>query len=160
MKTTKMKQIMSSAGLTFFALGMTAPVLMPTQAEASGVDKIVESTSDGVMMKNQTLSTTQTDENGNKYYSASGEIPSVNAKQATDWAERKGGDFVNFLQTFAYPFSLALFVISVFLVGIGAIAKNDWFKRGIFGMAISIVVFTATIFAPELLQFFSEWLAS
>lgn len=160
MTKIKMKQILSSAGLTLFALGLTAPVFVPTQAEASSVDKIVDSNSDSVMKKNATQSTIQKDENGNTYYSASGEIPSVNATDANNWAKRKGGDVIGFFTTLAQPLSVIIFIISAILVGIGAVAKSDWFKRGIFGMAIAIVMWTAVVFAPELIQFFSEWLAA
>lgn len=157
---TKIKKVMSSAGLTLFALGLTAPVMIPTQAEASSVDRIVDSQTGGVMQRSSTQSTIKTDEQGREYYSPEGEFESVNAVDASNWAKRKGDDLVGFFTTVAQPLAVLIFIASAIMLAVGALAKGDWFKRGLLGMAIAIVMWTAVVFAPELIQFFSEWLAA
>lgn len=157
---TKIKKVMSSAGLTLFALGLTAPVMIPTQAEASSVDRIVDSQTGGVMQRSSTESTIKTDEQGREYYSPEGEFESVNAVDASNWAKRKGDDLVGFFTTAAQPLAVLIFIASAIMLAVGALAKGDWFKRGLLGMAIAIVMWTAVVFAPELVQFFSEWLAA
>lgn len=156
----KIKNVMSSAGLTLFALGLTAPILIPTQAEASSVDRIVDNQGSGVMKRSSTQKTIKTDENGKQYYSPEGEFESVNAVDASNWAKRKGNDLVGFFTTAAQPLAVVIFIISAIMLAVGGMTKGDWFKRGLLGMAISIVMWTAVVFAPELIQFFSEWLAA
>lgn len=157
---TKIKNVMSSAGLTLFALGLTAPVMIPLQAEASSVDRIVDSQTGGVMQRSSTESTIKTDEQGREYYSPEGEFESVNAVDASNWAKRKGADLVGFFTTAAQPIAVVIFIVSAIMLAVGALAKGDWFKRGLLGMAVAIIMWTAVVFAPELIQFFSEWLAA
>jgi len=156
----KTKKALSSIGLTLFALGLSAPVMVPTQAEASSVDKIVDSQGSGVMRKSSTQKSIKTDANGERYYTPEGEFESVNAVDANNWAKRKGKDAVGFFTTLAQPLAVVIFIISGIMLAVGGIAKNDWFKRGVLGMTLAIVMWTAVVFAPELIQFFSEWLAS
>jgi hypothetical protein len=160
MTQSKWKKSVETIALSFFTLGLTAPVFIPMTVQASSVDRIVDTTSDGVATSADSSKSIQVDENGNQYYSPSGEFSNVNAKDANNWAKRKGGDLVGFFTTLAEPLAVVIFIISAIMLAVGALAKGDWFKRGLFGMAISIVMWTAVVFAPELIQFFSEWLST
>lgn len=160
MTKTKWKKGLATVGLSLFALGLTAPVFTPTPVEASSVDKIVDRQTDGIVKRSSTESTLKKDANGNQYYSPKGEFDNVNATDANNWAKRKGGDIVGVLTTVAEPLSVIIFIASAIMLAVGALAKGDWFKRGLFGMAIAIVMWTCVAFAPELIQFFSEWLSA
>lgn len=160
MTQNKMQKAVTMVGLSFVGLGLTAPVLIPTQVEASAVDRIVDRNSSGVAQKASPSKSIQVDENGKSYYSPSGEFSNVNAVDANNWAKEKGGDMVGFMTTVAEPVAILIFIASAIMLAVGALAKGDWFKRGLFGMALSIVMWTAVVFAPELIQFFSEWLAA
>ena len=160
MTQNKWRTFASTIGLSLFGLCLTAPILAPMQVEASSVDRIVDSTSNNIAEKADPDASIQVDEKGNQYYSPSGEFSNVNAKDANNWAKSKGGDMVGFFTTIAEPIAVIIFILSAIMLAVGALAKGDWFKRGLFGMALSIVMWTAVVFAPELIQFFSEWLST
>lgn len=160
MTQSKWKQAVAMLGLAFIGFGLTAPVFVPTPVEASAVDRIVDTTSDEVATRADDDASIQTDENGNTYYSPSGEFSNVNAVDANNWAKEKGGDLIGFFTTLAEPLAVVIFILSAIMMMVGALAKGDWFKRGVFGIAIAIVMWTAVVFAPELIQFFSEWLST
>lgn len=160
MITEKLKKTVATIGVAFFAVFLTAPAFTPTPVEASAVDRIVDSNANNVAKSAQPEKTIQTDENGKQYYSPSGEFSNVNAKDANNWAKEKGGDIVGFFTTIAEPVSVLIFILGAIMMAVGALSKGDWFKRGVFAMALAIVMWTAVVFAPELIQFFSEWLSS
>lgn len=87
-------------------------------------------------------------------YAPDKEVPSVSIDQASNWAERKGYDVVKFLQTFIQPLAVIAFIIFAIVALVGFVGK------GLLGMGISVFVYTGVLFAPELLNFFSRWLAS
>lgn len=160
MTHNKMKQAVTMVGLSFVGLSLTAPVFIPTPVEASAVDRIVDQNASGIATSASPEKTIQVDENGNKYYSPSGEFSNVNAVDANNWAKEKGGDIIGFMTTVAEPVAVIIFILSAIMLAVGALAKGDWFKRGLFGMALAIGMWTAVVFAPELIQFFSEWLST
>lgn len=160
MTKSKWKQFIAPIGLAFIGFGLTAPVFVPTPVEATAVDRIVDKTSDSIAVRANNDASIQTDENGNRYYSPSGEFSNVNAVDANNWAKAKGGDLIGFFTTLAEPLAVIIFILSAIMMMVGALAKGDWFKRGAFGMAIAVFMWTAVVFAPELIQFFSEWLST
>ncbi|HCL4480292.1 TPA: hypothetical protein N2D99_002380 [Clostridium botulinum] len=93
-------------------------------------------------------------------YSPDKELPKVGIDQASNWAERKGQDIVNFLQIVVQPFSVIIFIGCAFITLFGTFGHGGLVAKGIIGMGIAVAMYTAVLFAPELLQFFSRWLAS
>lgn len=160
MEQSKWKKSVAMIGLAFVGLGLTAPVFVPTPVEASAVDRIVDGTSDNIATRPSGSSTIKTTEDGKQYYSPTGEFSNVNAVDANNWAKKKGGDLIGFFTTMAEPLAVIIFILSAVMMAVGALAKGDWFKRGVVGMAIAVVMWTAVVFAPELIQFFSEWLST
>lgn len=160
MMNTKWKDFIGMVGLSLVAVGLTTPVLAPIQAEASAVDRIVDTNSNNVATSANPDESIQRDANGNTYYSPKGEFSNVNAKDANNWAKEKGGDLIGFFTTIAEPLAVVIFILSAIMMMVGALAKSDWFKRGVLGMAIAVLMWTAVTFAPELILFGSEWLST
>lgn len=159
MTKTKWSKSVATIGVSFFALGLTAPVFAPMTVEASSVDRIVDTNSRGVATKADSSKSIKKDANGNQYYSPDGEFSNVNAVDVNNWAKAKGGDAVGWITTLAEPLSIIIFIASAIMMAVGALSKGDWLKRGIFGMALAVIMWTAVVFAPDLIHFFSEWLS-
>lgn len=91
-------------------------------------------------------------------YDPNSELPEVSIDQATDWADRKGGDATNFLQVGGQWLAIIVFIVSAVLTMFGAIAGKV--SKGLIGIFLSIVMYTGITFAPMLIDFFSQWLAA
>lgn len=91
-------------------------------------------------------------------YDPNGEVPSVTIDQATNWADRKGKDATNFLQVGGQWFAIIMFIVSAVMTLFGAIAGKV--SKGLIGIFFSIIMYTGITFAPMLIDFFSQWLAS
>lgn len=139
--------------------GTTMIQATPAYATSS-VDKIVDSNSKSIGERPAGQSTTKTDKDGNTYYYAGGEIESVQAKDVNKWTKKKGNDVISVFTYFGRYLAIGIFIIAAFMMAGGALTKSDWFKRGVFAMAIAIVMWAAVAFAPDLVDFFTGWLAS
>lgn len=91
-------------------------------------------------------------------YDPNAELPDVSIDQATDWADRKGEDATNFLQVGGQWIAVLVFIISAIMTVLGAVAGKV--SKGLIGIFLSIVMYTGITFAPMLIDFFSQWLAS
>lgn len=89
-----------------------------------------------------------------------GFIPNVTIDEASSWIDRKGNEVIGFLQKIAQPFSIIIFIISAFIILVGAIGGTRLGSKGLWGLAVSIIIYTVSIYAPELVQMFSNWLSS
>lgn len=87
-------------------------------------------------------------------------MPSVSMDKAKNWANRKGTDVVGLLQTIVQPLAVIVFIISAFISMFGVFGHNGVVLQGIIGMAIAVIMYTGVLFAPEIIQFTSGWLAS
>lgn len=91
---------------------------------------------------------------------ASGGLPEVTIDQASDWAERKGGDIISLLQRIVQPLSTIIFIACAFLTLVGAFGNSQLVGRGIFGMFVSVIMYAVVLYAPELMDFVLAWLKS
>lgn len=85
-------------------------------------------------------------------------IPNVTIDDAKDLVEKKTYDVVSLLQVFAKPFTIICFIISAIVTVMGAFGRGGYVSKGILGMFISGLVYTAVMYAPQIVQFFSTWL--
>ncbi|MFJ8531524.1 hypothetical protein [Bacillus sp. NPDC094106] len=133
----------------FFAFWIAVLLILPfvqiqVHAEESVTTNKVEAISRDAVRTNSTTFD----------YSPDKEVPSVSMDKANSWAERKGYDVVKFLQTVVQPLAVIAFIVFAIIALFGMVGK------GLLGMGISVFVYTGVLFAPELLNFFSRWLAS
>ena len=91
---------------------------------------------------------------------ASGGIPNVQVEQASSYVERKGFELVSFLQRFAQPFAVIMFIGCAILALVGAFGNASLVGKALVGMAIILVVYAVILYAPELLDFFVAWTTS
>lgn len=87
-------------------------------------------------------------------------MPKTTIDQAKTWATRKGNDIISLLQTIVQPLAVVVFIVSAFVAMFGVFGHGGVTMKGIIGMAISVVMYTGVLFAPEIIQFVSGWLAS
>lgn len=157
----KTKQFLVSSLLAMGAMGVVSPVLVNAESstEVKSTTKITKPVENSVM-KDSGKSKTFVNKNGVNEYNPNSELPSVNAKDAMDWSDRKGNDAYSVAGEFGKKFLEVCFLISFILMGVGAIGRNDWFQKGLLGLGISGLAWTGVVFAKDLLNFFSTWLAS
>ena len=91
-------------------------------------------------------------------YDPNAELPEASIDQATAWADRKGEDATHFLQVGGQWLSVIVFIISAVMTLFGAVAGKV--SKGLIGIFIAIIMYTGITFAPMLIDFFSQWLAS
>lgn len=87
-------------------------------------------------------------------------IPDTTIEDANQWVSKKGEDLVGLGGTIAEPIAILGFMLGLFITLAGAFTKSNHVIKGLIVMAISIVVYVGAIFAPDLVHYFSTWLAS
>ena len=117
--------------------------------EASGVDSNIAG--DGTIKEENV---TMSDIDGSTV------VPDTSIEDANQWVSEKGNDLVGFGGTVAEPFAIIGFMLGLFLTLAGAITKSSLATKGLFVMALSIVVYVGAVFAPDLVHYFSNWLSS
>lgn len=98
-------------------------------------------------------------QSGSQPLSATDVVPSVNVDKATKWATNKSSDVITFLQSIVRPIAVIIFIVSALIALCGSAFGSSSVSKGLVGMAISVFMFTAVTFAPDLINFFSNWLA-
>lgn len=88
----------------------------------------------------------------------SAQLPSTSVKEVSDLVEKKTYDVVTIMQVFAKPFASVIFIFSAILTLFGAITKGGM-SKGLIGMFIAGMMYTAVMYAPEIVHFFSTWLS-
>lgn len=68
-------------------------------------------------------------------------------------------DVVGFFQKFAKPFTIIMFILSALLVVISMVFGTNKVKMGFLGMMLSILAYVGTMYAPDLVLFFAQWLS-
>ena len=68
-------------------------------------------------------------------------------------------DVVGLFQKVAKPLCIIFFILSALLVVISIVFGTKNAKAGFLGMMLSILAYVGTMFAPDLVLFFSQWLA-
>lgn len=87
-------------------------------------------------------------------------IPNVSMNDAMNLVEHKTFDVVKLLQVFGKPFAMICMIGCALMVLVGAFGKGGYVGKGLLGMFISGVIYTAILYAPQIVEFFSRWLAS
>lgn len=87
-------------------------------------------------------------------------LPDVTIDDATDWADRKGAQVITMLQKFAQPFTIIIFIFCAILALIGAFGDSRMITKGIQGMAISLMVYAAIIYAPKIMDVFLSFIGN
>lgn len=87
-------------------------------------------------------------------------LPPVSMDEMTDLVERKTYDVVNLLQVFVKPFAVICFIGCAIMTLIGAFGHGGYVGKGLLGMFTAGMIYTAVLYAPQLVQFFSTWLLS
>lgn len=145
----KGKQFLFSliAVLTLIVVGFPIQTVLANNAKTTVTTSNVE----GIASKGATFSDGTT-------YDPNGELPEASINQATDWADRKGEDATHFLQVGGQWLAIIVFIISAVMTLFGAIAGKV--SKGLIGIFIAILMYTGITFAPLLIDFISQWLAS
>lgn len=79
--------------------------------------------------------------------------------KAEDYVEKKLFDVVGFFQSFVKPLTYVTFIISTIALLFGVITGSKSKFKGLLGMAFSIFVYVAVVFAPQIVEYFSAWLS-
>lgn len=87
-------------------------------------------------------------------------IPTVTIDQATNYVQKKGYEVVGFLQASAQPFAIIIFIVSAFILLFGCIGNKKLIGVGVISMIVSISVLTVVMFAPEIMDYMTKWLAA
>lgn len=81
-------------------------------------------------------------------------------KKAEEYVERKLFDVVGFFQSFIKPLTYVTFIISAMTILFGVITSSKkGLTLGILGMAVSIIIYVAVIFAPQIVEYLGAWLS-
>lgn len=68
-------------------------------------------------------------------------------------------DVVKLFQSVAKPLCIIFFILSAILVVVSIVFGTKNVKSGFLGMMLSILAYVGTMFAPDLVLFFSQWLS-
>ena len=79
--------------------------------------------------------------------------------KAEDYVETKLFDVVGFFQSFIKPLTYVTFIISTIMLLFGVVTDSKSKFKGLLGMAFSIFVYVAVVFAPQIVEYFSSWLS-
>lgn len=149
--------------LTVFLFSLFYPTVTFAQesANVSTVSKINEQGVRGVMNEQTPPDAsgskgevTMSDIDGSSY------IPDTDIADANRWVSKKGEDLIGLAATIAEPVSILAFILGLAISLVGAITKSKHVVKGLLVMGISIIAYVGAVFAPELVHYFSTWLAS
>lgn len=134
-------------------------------SDVSTVSEVSKAATNGVMAgsgstQTKTSEITAPDGTNMSDIDGSSYIPDTTIEDANQWVNDKGEDLVGLGGTIAEPLSIIGFMLGLFITLAGAFTRSNHIVKGLLVMAISIVVYVGTVFAPELVQYFSTWLAS
>lgn len=152
----KWNTLLSLILLTLAVLLLMSPVSAFAEDNGSDVStEDVEEIEENEESEDRDSTTTYSD---GSTYNPDDELPQVSIDQANDWADRRGEDATTFLQIGGQWLAIIVFIISAIMTLFGAIAGR--ISKGLIGIFIAIIMYTGITFAPLLIDFFSQWLAS
>lgn len=79
--------------------------------------------------------------------------------KAENYVDNKLNDVVGFFQSIIKPFTYVTFILSAIAILIGIVTGSKHKFAGLLGMAFSILVYVGVIYAPQIVDYFSTWLA-
>ena len=86
--------------------------------------------------------------------------PDVNMTDAEDYIDEKGFELIGLFQKVAQIFVIISFIFCGFMALAGAFGNGQLVGKGLWGMALTAVIFAVITYAPELLDAFVAWTAS
>jgi len=87
-------------------------------------------------------------------------LPEVTIDDAVNWVERKGSEIVMFLQKFAQPFTIIMFIINAIFALVGILGNKRDFGKGLTGMFICLITYSVILYAPEIMDAWLNWVRS
>lgn len=84
-------------------------------------------------------------------------LPDKTMEDAEGWIDRKGNDVISFLQTGSQSYLIIIFIIGALLAATGGKRMRP---SGFLMMILAIVSQGVIMYAPELMDFFQNWIAS
>ena len=88
---------------------------------------------------------------------ANGDLPNTSMDEISNKIEGKTYEVVYLMQSFAKPFCYIIFIACAIIAVFGAISKTAYLTKGLIGFFICGIVYTAILYAPEIVYFFSNW---
>lgn len=79
--------------------------------------------------------------------------------KAEGYVENKLFDVVGFFQSIIKSLCYLTFIISTIMILFGVVTDSKSKFKGFLGMAFSIFVYVTVVFAPQIVEYFSSWLA-
>lgn len=147
-KDQNIKTIVLGLILSFFVIPLFSLTSFATSVDSTKVDPITGAITD----------TNSSSNNSQSDIDKAVGLPPVTMNEMTDLVEQKTYDVVHLLQVFVKPFAVICFIGCGILSLIGALGKKGYVGKGLLGMFISGMMYTAVLYAPEIVQFFSTWL--
>lgn len=143
---------------TINAFADSSSTMSTTQVKPVEKSSATDKLADNTISKNNKALDVQNKPN-REPLSATDVVPNVSVDKATHWATNKGSDAITFLQSAVRPIAIIVFIISALVALCGGVFGGNAVTKGLIGMGISVFMFTAVTFAPDLVNFFSNWLA-
>lgn len=111
-----------------------------------------------------TVQETKTSSKDNMYGPSSDYLndltPDVSIGDAEDYVDKKGFELIGLFQKIAQIFVIISFIFCGFMALAGAFGNGQLVGKGLWGMALTAVIFAVITYAPELLDSFVAWTAS
>jgi hypothetical protein len=85
------------------------------------------------------------------------EKANVTTEEVVGYVENKSSLVISFLQYAAEPVLIIAFIVSAFIAGFGGIGNGNLIGKGLMGMVISGISYSAILFAPEILNIISSF---
>lgn len=85
-------------------------------------------------------------------------IPEVDVDDVTEWADRKGHQIITMLQRFAQPLTIIIFIGCAIITLIGAFGDSRMISKGIYGMAISLIVYAVILNSQRIMDVFLSFM--
>lgn len=148
-------KILKKHSISFLLVAMFSMLLIPMFSLTVGAtNTAINQPNNGVTPINGNNGVTEQEISGDN------QVPNVSIDDAKDLIERKTYDIVHLLQVFVKPFSAIIFVFCAIISLFGAVTRSGFVGKGLLGMFISGIMYTAVLYAPEIMNFFSNWLIS
>lgn len=146
--------------LGMFSIGMSmTQVVSATDSEPNTVLLATNKEDKSNLDIGETKTAPNTDTaKSDSYNGVDDQLPSVSIKQANDWANRKGADATSFGQTIARWVAIIGFFFGLIFTIVSAFGGRP--GRGLIVIFISLVVYAGSLYGPQIMQYFTNWIGS
>lgn len=77
--------------------------------------------------------------------------------EVSAWGEKKLYEVIYLIQKWSQPFSIVMFIIFLIVTLIGVFGNGKSVSSGIIGMIVTLIVYVAILYAPDILDKFLMW---